>query len=1075
MLLRKWACLKQALSWRRRLAFRMGALSICLIFTSAKSAENLYQIRDELSFKQALAQKGFADEQFLSGRLLEAKHGYLDARENLHNPSADSSTSREQKDLFELEINYRLALLERNLPFFYNSAIRTITNPISIRSHFESNLAELIKVKNDLLDLEGKLQSDSIVISKERAEELKANEHLEVSQLNEAKADAIEDFNIDRRNQFDARIGQIKSRRQALVAEAKQQVSSIEAVQKQTNTLALTAITSALGLPDVQQLTKNKLDAKSVLKLTASLSGPDSAALSESLGTLGAAAENVVEVYRSANELKGEIDKGLYAVEEIRKFAADPSLASLISVGATLDGYLPPDLKQQVDTILQTTKPLAAIVKLGGVTPYAREAIDNYLSKQPKITEAIDRVETIFSVSDVSMAIHWYSDVLESSIKEFRSAEEAQKESIDQLLRGWPKVFFDQLGSSDALLAKTGVKDKKALVDRLANDGIQILGKIQIVDDELSLVDTGQKILISEMLLHLSIQSFYWHEADALKKINSSIAALTALKPEAINQIKVKRLPQVAIETLMARVITATDRSKQSLENLYSEILGGLESQKRKQIDDQMRRLVIGSVIAGSKTGLEANNRQGNDAKNVLATRLDRKSTSSKATAEQVAASVALGALSVAFPAIGAAIVAVKIIDGLGQINSLVNHVNEITNEVNQLVQEELRLRDLYDEAQQQVQLNDYERRISKQSQRIAKQSLILYQNQMTETAASMSETRFRMKMKEARLFLYMELLRRDFALLNDSLGLWGLPTAGPLSRVAAAIESDPQFLRLALDSEIVLFDWLDANKIPNRHDYESVVEHWQRLKVIIDEACNDLGCAKDKFEIGETNAAPEISVLDVLSSGDQERFHKWQKDQNGNPFEMWLDLRSDRQLGNKYAWLNESYTNVRVVSVGLAGLDGAGKRQRLLNIEIYHPGTSFIPTPEGGFVETRTPVVATSIPRPEDLDIAALKARWIAPEKVENSVFEGYGTYALWKLKLFPNDLVRSLKDLRLQFIIQYFNPATLPVGSAQQRIEIIDNVDFQLEASYLRTLGSPEEAQRKVKKYKDQILGSK
>jgi len=1033
-------------------------------------AEDTPPSRQAIAFKQALAIKGAADEQFLLGRGEEAKRSYLDASEVLRGLSPNmAATTRDQKDLLDLEISYRLALLSRGLPFFFSTNNQDTANPIAIRKSFDRNLKELLQLKTELLSLESNLHSDKRVITTTRAKELMADEHLEVSQLEEEKAEAIQDAQIDRKAKLEERVSQVKSRREALVAEAKQKLQAMDAVQQRINAIAISTISSALGLPvDAQQLAKGKLDEKTVLNLASSLVGPDAARLGESLGDLGKAADEIVKTYRSAVELKAETEKGIAGVEAVRKAVTDPSLQSLLAVGAALDVRMPADISAQLDQAIAASKPFAALVRLGGVSTEARDALNELVATQDELRTFLERIDSLFTDADLPIAVGWYADIIIKLFSEVVEDADKRRVVVDLAVRSWPDALLVALGpDADILIRETTVGSRAALLDRLAAQGLAALPGLEISGQDIRIPRIGRTLSIARTFEGLSTDLFRQSQA-GLAGLQQNLKALTALKPESFVRIAVKELPQTAIESLVAKMLAKGGHPAARAEALYAELLEAAGPQAGK-ISVQLRALVGGSIVGSSMLEQRPRQGKGSDIKNRIADA--QAGRPSKANAGEVAASVALGALSAAFPAVGAAVAAVKVIDGIGELNDLADCINGINGEVQELVKEELRLRDLYDEAQLQIQIADYERRIALQSQRISKQLMSLYQSEVFNVSANMVETRFRMKAKEARLFLHMELLRRNFALLDEALRIWGQPASSPRGRIASAIESDPQFLRYALDNDIHLFDWLDASKSPNRSDYEAVAEHWQKVKVFIDEACQRLGCSEDSFEIGEINQTAEVSVLDLLSPGEREAFRAWQKSSDGTPFTMWLDFRSDRRLPNGDRFLSDRFTNVRVVSLGFASV--ADKvRDRVLGIELYHPGTAYIPTPGGGFVDARMPVGATSIPIPEDLKIPALKARWVAPAGVERSVFDGYGLLTMWRLTLYPNQQLRSMQDLRLRFVYQYFSPLDVPRKDLRAQVQLIEDLDVELDSSFLRTLGSASDAQRKVDDYKKKLL---
>src|SRR5690348_4417906 len=110
------------------------------------------------------------------------------------------------------------------------------------------------------------------------------------------------------------------------------------------------------------------------------------------------------------------------------------------------------------------------------------------------------------------------------------------------------------------------------------------------------------------------------------------------------------------------------------------------------------------------------------------------------------------------------------------------------------------------------------------------------------------------------------------FDSLDRALATWVGDPNQERGHITSEIRGDPDWARYALDSEILLYTWLDRSMEGQRLDIKALVTHWQRLAELAKRTCQTHHCDGPERVVGEVGNTDEISIVELLSPQDKKR-----------------------------------------------------------------------------------------------------------------------------------------------------------------------------------------------------------
>lgn len=469
---------------------------------------------------------------------------------------------------------------------------------------------------------------------------------------------------------------------------------------------------------------------------------------------------------------------------------------------------------------------------------------------------------------------------------------------------------------------------------------------------------------------------------------------------------------------------------------------------------------------------------------------------------EQAAAamqSVFLGAATAIVPQAAYVRLGLEIVNGINKINDLADKLDDIAKQRERYMVEEVHLRDLIDESGLQRAIAQNNKAIARVRSRAALRELELW-NQRTAQLAEMSNlARRRILYRMSILFYLAERLREDFDRLDRSVGIWTGAMEANRGNLKKKMMENLQTLRLALDRDIHLYDWIVSERDveSRRDDVDRLFAHWEKVSQLSKDMLAELHVTEAGGNIGSISQVGGSDGLGVdLSSlvpkHEWERFRKWQSQQgrldetgpSPKPFTLSVLIHPEGVPGAER--LLQPENGLRVVTVRLGVRTSKARKAPLVQtnqIKLFHPGFAYVPvfdqnTREARYVkELYTPLGENLDPPDPARDRSEdFRKRWrpgYTPEP-----FEGYGLYTTWFVEFQPYSDNYRLEDVRLKFIYQYYKSGR---GSEVQALQLAYDesfapeagLPFKVESKYLKTLGPFQEVRKTFEKWRDEKSG--
>ena len=632
------------------------------------------------------------------------------------------------------------------------------------------------------------------------------------------------------------------------------------------------------------------------------------------------------------------------------------------------------------------------------------------------------------SIKDLNQTINQIARVYTNDF--VRLLPEQMKIEISKKL----KIEVDEL----AAFIESGKLEKYTLFDKVNK-------QIILTGDTLNL----NRILKSLALHHVKRTNDQLSgNLTALFKTTASDAFMNATKMDLT-------ISNRTIELLSSEIFSGIEGVAMSkLKNqLFDETMSGLSEQVRQSVIKSMAEFRVGmAFVAETKESAP------------IIENLNVPETPSPANVGDQVANMALRAgLSYYAPAL---VGALSILDQWNQLKLLISRQNRLVKEYQNLLLEQMHLEKQQTQGLVNIAIAKAEEEVSILMKKAHNDQLKVYSSMIENKLTAMTENRAKVSLRIGLYYYLTEQVQSDLFTLNKALNLWYNTSIKDL------VTSDPQNIRYALDSDILLFDWLNTSIESERANLDSLSVHWTRIKSLIRNNC-PMCISGGKITL--VQQTPSIKLSSLISEVKWKQFKDWQRSGSPQPFEFSISIHPGLEL------VNVDHNNVRIVSTRMGGVEKRGDQLvpvPLTNqFTLTHSGVSYLKhdntfrqdiltltnsaSISDGYTNDHPSVVGNDN-WPGRYDINELQVRWSQAGGAAIRPFEGYGIYTVWKLKLNPVRDNRKLEDIYLRFAYQYMD------GSEDQmsipylaQITTQSGTLLNLESNILSPFGTPAEVE--------------
>lgn len=838
----------------------------------------------------------------------------------------------------------------------------------------------------------------------------------------------------------------VQERQKQIEKEQTQLSAQIDAQSAQINKMLVSAVGSYLGVPAELQSVANGGKVEDAFRsYVASQAGPllaDKEILA-SFGSISESAalyaERVQEVrqeiegtVRRVEEVRGHIERGKRYAEDFKAIVRQPTAEGLARIGMRvleLPGSDGAALRRSFCELVDRQKPVAALLEQarlpGAVSDRIRDGIIEGLRHLPSVNARLgDHVGELVTAIAPARRAAWLADLLQrSGSLQFPSdrADAVKTELARIAAELWPRTLIGRLPDHHhaqllkELGARLGIGSEEELVDRIREVAVP---RLTVRLDQITLTVGASVYPVAAWpdmaRLVAAAPGFEVAAADVQVRLETAVARL--LREDALRDTIAKEIMrQIPFGTLEREVESLRGRAQET-KQVWDRALAsagetiGADCAVPK--GGAVERLV--QMQVGSRTAVEVAEARG------AAVRLDAAApTAAPAPVPPTAPGgggagqsgalereIALQALNAAFPPAGAvAGLAIKVFGSMQETKELGRMMRERTEESNRLLQTEMQLQATIEAARVAVEVNRLDGELSeiKRAAALAQYDALTRASQTagTQTLAGLAMIQRRQPL----IFYLAERLREEYDMLDRAIALWGPAGQTVRDTIRRLIEEDPRNFRLALDSDIHLFQWLDRSEERVRTDIDRIVGHWRQLHRLVSDLCDRIGCQPGQSRLGHVQQSAMIDVCALMAPSDCRQFRHWLREgagagrQGPDMFSTQLIFPSDA------GYVPRHLLNVRVVDVRLGGYarpaehGAGGELLRVNSFQLLHPGVSFIRQPNGYAREALGPGETGTFDWPEPFDLEALGTRWNRGARTSRRFFEGYGLLTTWRL----------------------------------------------------------------------------
>jgi len=1013
-----------------------------------------------LKIELAHIRKLIADEQYIRAQAPES--GFLSAKgadtiANLYRTAlntlpvcndgkACSELTRAQlatQKLLHADVEYRLALLSKRLSFW--GGFRTLLPTTPHREMIK--LRELLKKFRDANDRMERWQFRS-QDKGERNQELAAEKAYVMGQIKAEDLSAdIKDIDVNRWRRVKAGNASAIAHVQQDMLRVSDRIDALAkqqaALSSQASSLAMNLAASAAGVPVevVSGVAAGDLKKAVVSYVSAELMNPSSPLATE-LHTFG---ETLTEANGALSKLHETYKKTEGLKEDVELIAAgirDPSLDHFLKVGKLAYSKMSGPEVERLNQFIESQKPVQAWIQSayhevdafqGQVDEY-RQALKNIAKEIPAIKGNVNKeiqellrnelkkagnqgeaalgkltARMLENVKDVQLDAKAAQSVLLEALSVYPNfIAEANPDLWQVLLARYPGASPDQViqqvivagkatignldEERDSFISKTGIgfaEDGKFMV-RLPREA----AKVYLVDRE-----------ILKKVPRINIEHLRVESQDKLNGIVAAVFSSSGGQTNLLSYLAAVASPEAGGAFIAKHVPSGSvGRMWAGLEQLQGSFAN--------EVQEGVRHAVAGSLAAPALP-------------HPTPAPVDVSLPAPSSEQQQQSAMLSM-TLNAAFPGAGAALQLAQTFASMDANRQLSQQLTQQSVQLMAAFQEMLRSSNDAD-FNEAISMKEHTRAVALAD--AAKAQLAQYNASIDTVLSSANDVDLRIRLYRPYFFYLAEMLRQQFDLFDRSLAMWS-GASDSRGFFATKVATDPSLARLALDSEIHLFDWLNRDREATKTDPFLLFVHWQQLVALAESYCVDHGCKPGDNQLGQIGATQRIGMFDALVPPDtRERFLRWKAGPMTEPFTFRLTLDPSKRL------LPARFVNIRNLDWNVVPISRGGSVPGNL-LQVRHLGHSQIPYEDRTSVgtsirlrdESMLPNGFTPSNRALQFDLAELASRFQSQTGITSlqslRALEGYGLYGAYEITVLNNSVVREIDDFLVEIAYIYTDP---------------------------------------------------
>jgi hypothetical protein len=976
--------------------------------------------------------------------------------------------ARSRIDLLAKDIEFRTELLAIGEDFWGGSITSVPSIPPIHLSAMTSLLAQLEALAKEVRDIEGRLDDKALKGLELSAQAAGADGEIRASLPSADRIDVLRRQAEQRVATSMAQVGLLHARQKQIEGEQARLSAQIDALSAQINNALLTAVGNSLGVPPEIQKIAGGGSVEEAFKSYVGAEAGKLLADPDLLSAFGGVGQSAALYVQRVQEVKREVESYVAKVEEVgdtiaknREYIEDfkavirqPTAENLTRIGVKVFEKLAPaqgtELRRGFCRIVDQQKPIAALLEQarepGVLSDKIRGGVVEGLRRLPgfegKVREYLRHV-----IAEVSPGrrVSWIADLVRRGGEVSLPADQADRvktELARSIATLWPRSLIAKMPEQhrrvllEELRRRFGIGSQEELVDRIEELAVPRL-TVRLNRVAITVGDNAYPVAewreISDALKHL--QAFDIEASKLQARLEAALENLVNL--EALrNTIGKEILRQIPFGTLESEVEKLKAKAEEA-KRVWDRALADMGEKIGADCEDKEGLALnttglgkLAAMQAGARTAVEIGEAR------MAAVRHEKEmpappdrtpptqfSPGSGIDGAQgndgaVEREIAFRALDAAVPGAGAvAGLAIKVFQGMQETRELGRKMRELTEESIRLTQTEIQLLATIDATRVAIAVNRLDGELTEIKRSAALNQYDALTRASQKAGAQNLAGLAQIQRRQSLIFYLAERLRQEYDLLDRSIALWGAQGGTTRDAIRRLVEEDPQNIRLALDSDIHLFQWLDRTEERVRTDIDRVLTHWRQLHRLVLDVCNRAGCLPGRSRLGQVQQTALTDVCTLMTTTDCRRFRDWlaqdpRIERHGaEPFSAQLSFSPDG--GHVPSYL----LNVRVVDVRLGayaraakGTQGPRKALRLNSIQLLHPGVGFIRQAHGFVREAMGPSETTSFDWPEAFDLNALSVRWNAGARSARRHFEGYALVTTWRLVATRSPALASL-----------------------------------------------------------------
>lgn len=1015
-----------------------------------------------LSLRIALMLKMAADERYIAagvatdGNRDQLLQAYGRAADELRCDAAPGEAEAEAavRRLLCADIDYRRFLINRSLPFW--GGVRTLVPelpPVHLR-RLRGLLADFERLAGEMEVSTTQNEAVERELLSIRAAAQEGRGQAQASALRREASAIRSEAERERAAQLQGRLEALREQRvliQRLQAQARAEREAASAALTQT---LVSAVTAAVGAPDwVADAARagspeRALRAATVGAISGAVGsdGALSARLDDALGRLGTSTSELVELYGKAREFQETARQYGNALDQLRATLRQPTLEGLLEVGAVAWQALPEDQRREWRARVQDAAPVlqvaALVARPGELSDRLRGRVLDAISEYSRFGDFLSAAAESYLVTRIEEASQLYVALLDR-VASVELGDAEARLAVDSFVRSYARWMVDTLrrelppAAMAELRRAVGVSTDLQLEAVLSAEGLRRIPRLRVEGGAVLLRDgAGTQLWRTEVvtLLRLPGKGEVVVTTERARSEVRRVFAEFGRQRGALRDAVAQLLPFEQLEAgLRDRLVVFGTPDANRMQAAWRTITAG-DPQTAADAIDRVASMQVASVFVDNHGRRAAASAQ-EEARAYGTPPQGTKPQPGAASPEQRAMMMALDA---ALPGLGTGLsLAGAAVEALASMSAANSWLDSLQQELSNNLASEARLIDLRAEARTAEEIAAREA-LAFEALRDAYEKAFETRSFATEQAQRATDRqRARVDLRRALTFYLAERLREEFDLLDRAVGLWSGIEAAPRDQIARLIRDDPQNARLALDTEIRLFAFLERDLEGLRTDVDRLLVHWRQLVRLAEDACGRIGCEAD-VGAAQVRQTRLLSVCEMLDEPARRRLVTWLANPSGR-------LRLRFFIGPAELEEPDEHVNHRLIDVRLGGAIARGERpcearptsaapgagdeaQRLTALRqatLAHPGIGYIRRP-GGRVARESLLYrrSGSFAPPQPFDVDALRRRWIETQAPHRRFFEGYPAYSEYELVLHPEEAVRGVTDIVLRFAYQYQDP---------------------------------------------------